>query len=48
MVGGFIIVVVIGSVEVGGLGKVWEINGCFNRIMFFEYEIFVIKIISII
>lgn len=47
MVGGLITVAVIGSVEVGGLGKVWEINERFNRTTFFEYETLAIKIISI-
>ena len=42
MVGGLITVAVIGSVEVGGLGKVWEINEHFNRTTFFEY----VKLIS--
>lgn len=36
MVGGLITVAIIGSVEVGGLGKVWEINQQFNRTTFFE------------
>ena len=36
MVGGLITVAVIGSVEVGGLSKVWEINEHFNRTTFFE------------
>ena len=36
MVGGLITVAVIGSVEVGGLSKVWEINQRFNRTTFFE------------
>lgn len=36
MVGGLITVAVIGSVEVGGLAKVWEINKHFNRTTFFE------------
>jgi len=36
MVGGLITVVIIGSIEVGGLDKVWEINEHFNRTTFFE------------
>ena len=47
MVGGLITVAVIGSVEVGGLSKVWEINERFNRTTFFEYETLAIEIISI-
>lgn len=34
---GFIIVVVSGSLEVGGLSKVWEINKKYGWINFFEY-----------
>jgi len=38
MVGGLITVAVIGSVEVGGLSKVWEINERFNRTTFFDFN----------
>ncbi|RMX60095.1 hypothetical protein pdam_00004501 [Pocillopora damicornis] len=38
MVGGLITVAVIGSVEVGGLAKVWEINEHFNRTTFFDFN----------
>ena len=36
MIAGLIIVVVIGSIEVGGMTKVWEINKKFDRLNFFE------------
>ena len=37
MLAGLVIVAVIGSIEVGGLQKVWEINQKHGRINFFEY-----------
>ena len=37
MLAGLVIVAVIGSIEVGGLQKVWEINQKHGRIHFFEY-----------
>lgn len=40
MVGGLITVAVIGSIEVGGLSKVWEINEKFNRTTFFDHHCF--------
>ena len=37
MLAGLVIVAVTGSIEVGGLQKVWEINKDHGRINFFEY-----------
>ena len=37
MVGGLIAVAVKGTIEVGGLNRVWEINKDFERLNFFEY-----------
>ena len=37
MVGGLVTVAVKGSMEVGGLSRVWEINKDFGRLNFFEY-----------
>ena len=37
MLAGLLIVAVRGSLEVGGLSKVWEINKKHGRINFFEY-----------
>ena len=37
MLAGLIVVAVTGSMEVGGLKKVWEINQNHGRINFFEY-----------
>ena len=37
MLAGLVIVAVTGSIEVGGLQKVWEINREHGRINFFEY-----------
>ena len=39
MLAGLITVAVTGSIEVGGLKKVWEINQNYGRINFFEYVI---------
>ena len=36
MVGGLIMVVIVGSIEVGGFGEVWRINDNFGRLKFFE------------
>ena len=36
MVAGLITVVVIGSIEVGGLNNVWKINEEFGRMHFFK------------
>ena len=36
MVAGLITVVIVGSIEVGGFDKVWQINKEFNRLNFFE------------
>jgi Na+/proline symporter len=36
MVAGLIVVLVVGSNEVGGLSKVWQINKDFGRMNFFE------------
>ena len=36
MMGGLIAILVIGSVEVGGLDKVWQINKAYNRTTLFE------------
>jgi len=36
MIAGLILVVIVGSLEVGGLSKVWEINRDFGRLEFFE------------
>ena len=36
MVAGMVIVVIVGSIEVGGFDKVWQINKDFNRLNFFE------------
>jgi len=37
MLAGLVIVAITGSIEVGGLQKVWEINQKHGRINFFEY-----------
>lgn len=37
MLAGLVIVAVSGSIEVGGLQKVWEINQKHGRVHFFEY-----------
>lgn len=37
MLAGLITVAVTGSLEVGGIKKVWEINQRYGRINFFEY-----------
>jgi len=46
MLAGLVTVAVVGSVEVGGVTKVWEINQNYGRINFFEYvhntEVFII------
>ena len=36
MVGGLIAVVIVGSIEVGGMSEVWRINQEFGRLTFFE------------
>lgn len=36
MVAGLIIVVIVGSIEVGGFANVWEINDKFGRLNFFK------------
>ena len=36
MVAGLIMVVIVGSSEVGGFGEVWRINGDFERLKMFE------------
>lgn len=36
MIAGLIVVVIVGSIEVGGFGNVWEINKKFDRLNFFE------------
>ena len=36
MVTGLIIVVIVGSIEVGGFANVWEINHKFGRLNFFK------------
>lgn len=36
MVAGLIAVVIVGSIEVGGIGEVWRINKEFGRMKFFE------------
>ncbi|XP_068672015.1 sodium-dependent multivitamin transporter-like [Montipora foliosa] len=38
MMGGLIAILVIGSVEVGGLDKVWQINKAFNRTTLFDFN----------
>ncbi|EDO40314.1 predicted protein, partial [Nematostella vectensis] len=38
MVAGLILVVVVGSMNVGGIGKVWEINEEFDRLDFFDFN----------
>ncbi|EDO40313.1 predicted protein, partial [Nematostella vectensis] len=38
MVAGLVVVVVIGSQEVGGFGEVWEINKNFDRLNFFDFN----------
>ncbi|XP_031566420.1 sodium-dependent multivitamin transporter-like [Actinia tenebrosa] len=38
MVAGLIIVVIVGSIEVGGLSKVWQINEDFGRMTFFDFN----------
>ena len=46
MLAGLVIVAVIGSIDVGGLQKVWEINRKHGRINFFEYvsrQVFIIE-----
>ena len=46
MLAGLVIVAVSGSIEVGGLQKVWEINQRHGRINFFEYvswQLFIIE-----
>ena len=37
MLAGLVTVAVVGSMEVGGVTKVWEINQNYGRINFFEY-----------
>ena len=37
MLAGLITVAVTGSLEVGGIKKVWDINQRYGRINFFEY-----------
>ena len=37
MLAGLVIVAITGSIQVGGLQKVWEINQKYGRINFFEY-----------
>ena len=36
MVAGLIMVVIVGSIEVGGFGEVWKINDQYKRLTFFE------------
>ena len=36
MLGGLIMVVIVGSIEVGGFAEVWRINDNFGRLVFFE------------
>ena len=36
MVAGLIVVVIVGSIEVGGFAEVWRINKQFDRLNFFE------------
>lgn len=36
MVAGLIVVVIVGSIEVGGFDQVWKINDAFGRLNFFE------------
>jgi len=36
MVAGLIVVVIVGSIEVGGFSEVWRINKQFDRLNFFE------------
>jgi len=36
MIGGLIAVVIVGSMEVGGMAEVWRINEKFDRLTFFE------------
>ncbi|XP_068761400.1 sodium-coupled monocarboxylate transporter 1-like [Montipora capricornis] len=38
MMGGLIAILVIGSVEVGGLDKVWQINKAYNRTTLFDFN----------
>lgn len=38
MVAGLIMVVVVGSIEVGGFGEVWRINQRFGRLNFFDFN----------
>lgn len=38
MVAGLIIVVIVGSIEVGGFANVWEINDKFGRLNFFNFD----------
>lgn len=37
MLAGLVTVAIVGSMEVGGVKKVWEINQNYERINFFEY-----------
>lgn len=36
MIAGLIVVVIVGSIEVGGFDRVWQINKEFGRLNFFE------------
>lgn len=36
MIAGLIVVVIVGSIEVGGFDRVWQINKDFGRLNFFE------------
>ncbi|XP_029189907.2 sodium-coupled monocarboxylate transporter 1-like isoform X1 [Acropora muricata] len=38
MISGLIVVVIVGSIEVGGFDKVWEINKEFGRLDFFDFN----------
>jgi len=38
MVGGLIAVVIVGSIEVGGMSEVWRINQEFGRLTFFDFN----------
>lgn len=38
MISGLIVVVIVGSIEVGGFDKVWEINKEFGRLEFFDFN----------
>lgn len=38
MVAGLIVVVIVGSIEVGGFGEVWRINKKFDRLNFFDFN----------